>query len=109
MIPDFIKKMNEFISRAKQLKTSIPKVMGEYKHLGIVGIGGSQVQPLVFRPHASIPTTHLEVPDPYILNTFLTNKDLSDRISKKGKEKAKHYLFERVSKKYVQILEDLHE
>ena len=75
LVPDFVKKMNEFISRAKQLKTSIPNVLGEYKSLGIVGIGGSQVQPLVFKPHSNVPTTHLEVPDPYILNDF-RNQDL---------------------------------
>ncbi len=77
LIPDFVKKMNEFISRAKQLKTSVPSVLGEYKHLGIVGIGGSQVQPLIFKPHCSFPTTHLEVPDPYILNDFL-KQDIKD-------------------------------
>jgi glucose-6-phosphate isomerase len=77
LVPEFVKKMNEFISRAKQLKTSIPNVLGEYKTLGIVGIGGSQVQPLVFEPLSSIPTTHLEVPDPYILNNFL-NQDIKN-------------------------------
>ncbi len=80
LVPDFVKKMNEFISRAKQLKSSIPNVLGDYSHLGIVGIGGSQVQPLVFKPHATVPTSHLEVPDPYVLNEFLKNDIKNTRV-----------------------------
>ncbi len=80
IVPDFVKKMDEFISRAKQLKKNIPNVLGDYSHLGIVGIGGSQVQPLVFKAHATVPTTHLEVPDPYILKTFLEADKKNTRV-----------------------------
>ncbi|MFX0087172.1 MAG: hypothetical protein ACFFAU_16095 [Candidatus Hodarchaeota archaeon] len=69
-VPEFVNKMKEFIDRAKQLEKNAPKIIGSYDHLGIVGIGGSQVQPYVFKPHSKVSVTHLEVPDPYILNDF---------------------------------------
>ncbi|MHA2304522.1 MAG: hypothetical protein ACXACU_03950 [Candidatus Hodarchaeales archaeon] len=74
-VPDFVPKMKEFIERAKQLEKNASKIMGEYDHLGIVGIGGSQVQPFVLKPHASVSVTHLEVPDPYVLRE-LQDKDV---------------------------------
>jgi len=66
LIPDFVKLMPQFIKRAQQLKEKILNTLGSYQHLGIVGIGGSQVQPYVFRPLTDKDVTHLEVPDPYI-------------------------------------------
>ena len=80
ILPEFVNKMDEFISRAKQLKKNLPNVLGDYSHLGIVGIGGSQVQPLVFKAHATVSTTHLEVPDPYILKTFLEADKKNTRV-----------------------------
>jgi glucose-6-phosphate isomerase len=74
-VPVFVNKMKEFIDRAKQLEKNAPKIIGSYDHLGIVGIGGSQVQPYVFKPHSKVSVTHLEVPDPYILNDF-QNKEI---------------------------------
>ncbi|WP_455464468.1 hypothetical protein [Candidatus Hodarchaeum mangrovi] len=79
-IPDFVKNMDKFISRAKQLEKNIPKVLGTYEHLGIVGIGGSQVQPLIFRPHSKVSVTHLEVPDPYVLKELASYESNKTRI-----------------------------
>ncbi|MFW9996937.1 MAG: hypothetical protein ACFFD4_33150 [Candidatus Odinarchaeota archaeon] len=89
-IPDFVTLMEEFIGIAKPLKNDIPTILGSYDNLGIVGIGGSQVQALVLRPHTEVAVTHLEVPDPYILSN-LVNLD-TDRtrilyISRSGTTK----------------------
>ncbi|MHA1971354.1 MAG: hypothetical protein ACTSW1_00090 [Candidatus Hodarchaeales archaeon] len=78
--PDFVNLMDKFIERAHQLEKNIPKVLGEYSHLGIVGIGGSQVQPFVFEPHATVSVTHLEVPDPYVLNKIFNNDPREIRV-----------------------------
>ncbi len=71
VIPDFVKLMPEFIKRGQKLKESILNSLGSFQHLGIVGIGGSQVQPYIFRPLANVNVTHLEVPDPYVLKELL--------------------------------------
>ncbi|MHA1228068.1 MAG: hypothetical protein ACTSR2_12785 [Candidatus Hodarchaeales archaeon] len=78
--PDFVNLMDKFIERAHQLEKNIPKVLGGYDHLGIVGIGGSQVQPFVFEPHAKVSVTHLEVPDPYVLNKLYNHDSSETRI-----------------------------
>jgi glucose-6-phosphate isomerase len=79
-LPDFVKNMNKFLDIAKELKNTIPRLLGSYNHLGIVGIGGSQVQPLIFDPHANVSVTHLEVPDPYILQKVLDKAVSTTRI-----------------------------
>ena len=43
------------------------------------------------------------------INEVLNNKTLSSKIAKKGREKAKSYLFENVAKKYVKIMGTLNE
>jgi glucose-6-phosphate isomerase len=74
-IPNFVQNMDNFLEIAKDLKKRVPSILGSYEHLGIVGIGGSQVQPLVFSPHKTVSVTHLEVPDPYILKQLPKNSE----------------------------------
>lgn len=79
-IPEFVSLMDQFTKRAEQLKPKIETALGSYNQLGIVGIGGSQVQSLIFSPFASVSVTHLEVPDPYILRKFLLTDPNSTRV-----------------------------
>jgi glucose-6-phosphate isomerase len=79
-IPEFVPLMDQFIKRAEQLKPKIESALGSYNQLGIVGIGGSQVQPYVFSPFASVYVTHLEVPDPYVVKKFLLSDPESTRV-----------------------------
>jgi len=69
-IPDFAtaSQLDSFINLASALKDEVPQYLGErdtYQNVGIVGIGGSQVQPYVLDPVAEKTVFHLEVPDPY--------------------------------------------
>ncbi len=79
-IPEFVSLMDQFTKRAEQLKPKIESTLGSYDQLGIVGIGGSQVQSLIFAPHASVSVTHLEVPDPYVLGKFAKSEPSSTRV-----------------------------
>ena len=78
--PDFVNHMDEFIKVATDIKAKVKEVLGNYTNLGIVGIGGSQVQPLVLSPHSTKHLTHLEVPDPYVLNDFIKNDPSNTRV-----------------------------
>ncbi|MCY3414389.1 MAG: hypothetical protein INQ03_22270 [Candidatus Heimdallarchaeota archaeon] len=87
-IPDFVEKMDEFIAKARVLNEEKHDFFKKITHLGIVGIGGSQVQPLVFRPHSKVKVSHLEVPDPYVLKELLKEEDLQVLyISRSGQTK----------------------
>lgn len=78
--PDFVDHMDEFIQISKDIKVKVKEILGNYTNLGIVGIGGSQVQPLVLTPHSTKSITHLEVPDPYVLKDFIKNDPLNTRV-----------------------------
>ncbi|MFX1517583.1 MAG: hypothetical protein ACFFC6_14865 [Promethearchaeota archaeon] len=78
--PEFISLMGQFTKRAEQLKPKIESALGSFDQLGIVGIGGSQVQPFILSPFASVAVTHLEVPDPYILRKFLSSEPETTRV-----------------------------
>lgn len=78
--PEFTEllQMDKFITISKILKEKIPKILGDFKYLGIVGIGGSQVQPLILNVHSKKKIFHLESPDPYSDFKTILNKDKSD-------------------------------
>lgn len=65
--PDFVEpsQMDKFILLSEGLKEEIPRLLGNFEYLGIVGIGGSQVQPLILKIHSKKSVIHLESPDPY--------------------------------------------
>jgi glucose-6-phosphate isomerase len=79
-LPNFVLLMDEFIKIAENLQAEVPNMLGVYDHLGIVGIGGSQVQPLIFNPLSRVSVSHLEVPDPYILRKFMNREVKKTRI-----------------------------
>ena len=78
--PDFVNHMDEFIKVATDIKAKVKELLGNYTNLGIVGIGGSQVQPYILTPHSTKAITHLEVPDPYVLKDFIKNDPSNTRV-----------------------------